>query len=339
MTVTASTLDAVSRVLPRGYRAREFAEPDRDPLTAERNADLPEVEQESASDWREWERLMPDPTKVRIVVESDSGEIAAFVQVSNGGPFKAPDGSTRGSVDVARAHRHRGLGSALLPILEDEARRMNAPKMYGGVSARDEDALPWAARRGYHEIGRRIQAAIDLPAFEPERWQDRVRKAAAQGITFVTLADRRRKLDDDAFERLLRQVYDVEDQTWGDVPIAGPFPHWSYETFRRLTVESPGSALDLDVLAYDGDSLVGFTSSYREGNGKKGGTGYTCVVRTHRGRGIAFALKVDVLGRAKASRLRWMLTTNDEPNKAMKGINYSLGYTPLPAHIQLEKTL
>jgi GNAT superfamily N-acetyltransferase len=339
MTIVAPAVEAVARALPPGYRARAFTEEDREPLTAERNAELPEVEQETASDWREWERTMPDPTQVRVIVEPDGGGIAAFVQVSNGGPFRAPDGSARGSLNVARAHRRRGLGGALLPVLEDEARRLGAPKMYGGVSARDEDALPWAERRGYREIGRRIQAAIDLHAFEPDRWRDRSRKAAEQGIRFVTLDERRRELGDDDFERLLKDVYEVEGETWGDVPIAGPFPHWSYETFRRIMVESPARALDLDILAYDGDRIVGFTSSYRESGGKKGGTGYTCVLRPHRGRGIAFALKVDVLGRAKAKGMRWMMTTNDEPNKAMRTINHALGYTPLPPFIQLEKTL
>ena len=339
MAVVAPAVDAVAGVLPRGYRAREFREQDREPLTAERNAGLPEVEQETASDWREWERMMPDPTQVRVIVESVDGEIAAFVQISNGGPFKAPDGSARGSLDVARARRGHGLGSALLPVVENEARRLGAPKLYGGVSERDEEALPWAQRRGYREIGRRIQAAIDLHAFDPGRWRDRVRKATEQGIRFVTLDERRGQLSDDAFETVLRELYDVEGQTWDDVPIAGPFPHWPYETFRRLMIETPASVLDLDVLAYDGDRIIGFTSSYREGGGMKGGTGYTCVLRSHRGRGIAFALKVDVLERAKAKGMRWMMTTNDEPNKAMRGINHALGYSALPAHIQLEKTL
>jgi hypothetical protein len=34
-----------------------------------------------------------------------------------------------------------------------------------------------------------------------------------------------------------------------------------------------------------------------------------------------------------------MLTTNDEPNKAMRRINAQLGYQTLPAHVQLEKKL
>ena len=61
--------------------------------------------------------------------------------------------------------------------------------------------------------------------------------------------------------------------------------------------------------------------------------------RAYRGRGLATAIKVEALLRAKAKGLRAMLTTNDEPNKAMREINAKLGYQLLPAHVQLEKPL
>lgn len=339
MVATLPDLDAITRVLPGGYSARLFREEDREPLTVERNADLPEVEQESAVEWREWERTMPDPTVVRLVVEAAAGEIAAFVNVSNGGPFRAPDGSAHGGVNVARAHRRRGLGTALLPILESEARRLGAPKLYSGVSAREPESLAWAQHHGYKEIGRRIQAAIDLDRFDPAKWEERARKPKEQGIRFATLAEFRAGMDDARFETLLREVYDVEGEAWQDVPIATPFPHWPYDAFRRLMLENPSSALDLDVLALDGDKVVALTSSYRNQGGRKGGTGFTGTLRSYRGRGIAFGLKCDVLARAKASGIRWMLTTNDEPNKPMRGINYALGYEALPAYSQLEKKL
>ncbi len=37
--------------------------------------------------------------------------------------------------------------------------------------------------------------------------------------------------------------------------------------------------------------------------------------------------------------LRAMLTTNDEPNEAMRGFNAKLGYVMLPAQIELEQQL
>jgi len=63
------------------------------------------------------------------------------------------------------------------------------------------------------------------------------------------------------------------------------------------------------------------------------------VAPEHRGRGVARALKVEMLTRAKKKGLRAIGTTNDEPNKSMRGINAKLGYQMLPAHVELEKQL
>lgn len=339
MAVAGPRFDAITASLPAGYRARPFRDEDREPLVAERNADLPEVERQTAGEWRQWEHTMPDDTRVRVVVEGPGGALAALMDVSNGGPFRAPDGSARGGIQVARAHRRRGVGSALVLVLEAEAKRLAAPKLHANVSAREPEALTWATKRGYAEIGRRIQAAIDLTPFDPAKWQDRARRPRDLGIRFATLEELKATMDGATFERLLHDVYDVEAEAWQDVPVATPMPHWSYDVFHRLMLEGPGTAPDLDVLAFDGDAVVGLTSSYRNEGGKKGGTGFTGTLRAHRGRGIAFTLKVEALTRAKATGIRWMLTTNDEPNKPMRGINYAIGYEPLPARIQLEKTL
>ncbi len=65
----------------------------------------------------------------------------------------------------------------------------------------------------------------------------------------------------------------------------------------------------------------------------------TGTAREYRGRGIARALKVEALTRAKRKGLRAMGTTNDEPNRSMREINAKLGYQMLPAHVELEKPL
>src|SRR5919197_1182950 len=124
-------LDAIALALPAGYRPRPFREEDREPLTAEHNAEVPEVEQETAAEWREWEQSAPDPTLVRVVVESVTNGIAAMLSVGNGGPFRAPDGSAHGGVQVSRTHRGRGIGTGLLPIVEAEAPPPRAPPARG----------------------------------------------------------------------------------------------------------------------------------------------------------------------------------------------------------------
>ncbi|MGH2500399.1 MAG: GNAT family N-acetyltransferase, partial [Candidatus Limnocylindria bacterium] len=160
----------------------------------------------------------------------------------------------------------------------------------------------------------------------------------AAGIRFATFADALDGRDDAGREAFYRALYDAEAPMWEDVPWATPMPHWTYERFRALTFESGRLLADRSILAYDGDRVVGLTTTGRR-NDTDGHTWMTGVGREHRGRGIALALKVDALSRAKARGTRALLTTNDEPNRAMRGINARLGYRMLPAHVQLEKTL
>ncbi len=335
MSVVLPDLDELARRLPAGFRARPFREEDREPLTAERNEEVHPVQRGTAEEWRRWEQLMPDPDQLRVVVDARNDGVVAMANVSTGGPFRAPDGSARGGVGVARRARGNGLGSALLEVIEEDARRRGAPRLIGGVSADQPFALEWATKRGYTEIGRRIQSFVDLAKFDPARWEAQRRRPLDARIRFATISELMERRDEAGREDLYRKIWEAEREPFEDVPVAAPMGHWEYEAFRRIW-ESPQAGPDLSILALDGDAIVGLTTSYRRGE-REGGTAFTGVARAYRGRGIAFALKADVLSRAKAAGLRSMITTNDEPNRAMRGINSTLGYEILPAHIQLEK--
>src|SRR3981081_1711706 len=141
--------------LPAGYRAREFEDRDREGFVAERNKEQHWMEQGSADEWRYWENLMKDPTRLRVSVDAPDGGIAAIGDIGQG--FTArPDRSQFGWVTVLASHRRRGIGTALLDALEDEARRREVPKLLGGANEGEKFALDWALARGYRQIGRRI---------------------------------------------------------------------------------------------------------------------------------------------------------------------------------------
>src|SRR6266567_1440253 len=93
--------------LPKGYRARLFEERDREPWVAERNTWYGPMERGSAEEWRIWEAMSPDESRIRVVVEDGSGRLAAMADLSNGGAFPHPDGAQSGGVSVARADRGR----------------------------------------------------------------------------------------------------------------------------------------------------------------------------------------------------------------------------------------
>lgn len=59
----------------------------------------------------------------------------------------------------------------------------------------------------------------------------------------------------------------------------------------------------------------------------------TAVKAPFRGRGIATALKLAQIDRARAAGVQQLFTTNDEENVGMREVNKRLGYKPLPAEI------
>ncbi len=121
------------------------------------------------------------------------------------------------------------------------------------------------------------------------------------------------------------------------MPFPTPVSHLSYERWRALA-GTDRFVPDASVIALHGDDVAGLTLTGLSG-ARNGLTIFTGTPRAWRGKGIAFALKVEALARAKKRGLHAMVTQNDEPNAPMRGINARLGYRPLPAEIVLEKPL
>jgi GNAT superfamily N-acetyltransferase len=211
------------------------------------------------------------------------------------------------------------------------------PKVFAGASESEKFALDWALARGYREIGRRIASYVELAKFEPGRFSEALERARAAGITITSFAETLEGRDAAARERWWRSLYDAEAPMWEDIPFATPTPHWPWDRFYEAST-SAQMLLDLSLVAYAGDRIAGFTTTGKSKD-RDGWTWMTGTAREHRGQGVARALKVEALTRAKRKGLRAMGTTNDEPNKSMRGINAKLGYQMLPAHVELEKPL
>jgi GNAT superfamily N-acetyltransferase len=322
--------------LPTGYRAREFEDRDRDSFVAGRSREQHWMEQGSAADWRTWENLVKDPTRLRVSVDAPDGSLAAIGDIGVGG-FARPDGSQLIGMTVLAPHRRRGVGTALLDAFEEEARRRGVPKVLAGANEGEKFALDWALRRGYRQIGRRIASYVELATFEPARFSEALDRARAAGLSITSFAETLSGRDAAAQEAWWRALYAAEAPMWDDIPFATPTPHWPWERFYE-TATSGQMFMDLSLVAYAGDRIAGFTTTGKSKD-RDGWTWMTGTAREHRGRGAARALKVEVLTRAKRKGLRAMGTTNDEPNKSMRGINAELGYQMLPAHVELEKPL
>jgi mycothiol synthase len=332
-----AVLSGLNARLPRGYRVRPFDDKDREPLVEAGNAEQHPMERQSADEWRRWSKMFTDATELRLVLLAPDGSVAGSGNIQ-AGFFPRPDGSQHLGIGVAREHRNKGIGSAMLDAFEAEAGRRSLPRILSGASASKPFALTWATKRGYREIGRRIMSYRELDSYEPAQWKDAMDRVARERISIRNVEEVLAERDDPGKERLWREIWEAEGPMWDDIPFSSPTPHWPFERFEKMVVKNPQLLRDLSLLAYDGDRIVGLTTT-GDREGKDGWTYMTGVARDARGKGIAMALKVDVLARAKAKGRRAMCTVNDEPNKAMRSVNIKLGYQPVPDHVELEKVL
>ncbi len=329
--------EAIAATLPKGYRARDFRDSDREPSVQERNEQVHELQRGTADEWRAWEAIDPPKDLLRVSIDAPDGGLAGGADLGPGF-FPRTDGTLFGGINVMRAHRRKGLGTALLDAVEAAARKAKAPRILAGTSAAFEGSLEWAQQHGYKEIGRRIESYVDVKTFDGGPLQDVVARVESSGIRLATVTELLRGRDETAIEKFWHDLWEAEAPIWEDVPWASPPPHWTYEKFKKMAVDSGKMLNDATIVALDGERIAAFTTTGKQGT-DRGYTWTTGTGRDYRGRGLATALKLKMLAAAKAAGLRAMLTTNDEPNKAMRGINAKLGYVLLPAHIELEKTL
>jgi mycothiol synthase len=256
-------------------------------------------------------RLARQPWRLYLVAEED-GRIVGL------GFAGRSDSIGRAFVAVCLLPdcRRRGFGAALLKSVERHAATLDATIVQGRVAADDEDSLKWVQKRGFVEIGRDIELARELG--------DEAPTIPPGGIEIKELA----VADHDA-------IYAVAVECWPDMPApdpvqAPPYDDWAYEELRGPIVFG----------AFDREQLIGYAALVtRPANPDVLEHGFTAVVRNHRGRGIAIALKRTQLAWAAEHGYRRLITYTQEGNEAMRAINEKLGYRKQPAWILLRRAV
>jgi mycothiol synthase len=274
---------------------------------------------------REVEGLWMDPDELRHSFENDreslwrlgylDGEPAG---VAVGRPSSLP-GSTYGAVRVRPAFRRRGLGSALLAQIVEYARSRDAKEIWGRMRADDAEALAFAERHGFREVGREQDVVLELAKVRPMAVEP------PAGITLVSFAER---------PDLIPAVFEADTEVTVDVPAHVPHEAVSYERWAHENIEGPGAFPEACFVALEGDEVVGYTSLRRYGAGSaEAENRLTAVHRAWRRRGVATALKRAQIQAARAAGIERIFTTNDETNVGMRGVNARLGFEPEPERV------
>jgi GNAT superfamily N-acetyltransferase len=209
---------------------------------------------------------------------------------------------------VVPALRGRGIGSALYAEL---ARLADRPELQGEVSEDDAESRAFLERRGYRKVGGEQAVSLDLLAYEPPVLE------LPDGTELVTLADR---------PDLADALYPVGAE--GDADIPGSDGPLTFERWRAVAIDRPTLRHDLQFIALDGGKPVGYCSL--NDFGSEAHHSLTAVLRSHRRRGIATALKRAQIAAAKEAGFERLVTESEERNVPMRTLNAQLGYVPDP---------
>jgi len=219
------------------------------------------------------------------------------------------------NVRVVREFRRRGVGTALFGRVSEQARSLGRKRLYIVTRFDDEEMLGYLGKRGFEELTRMEDVALDLrdSSIEPE---------APPGVEIVPVAP--------AYER---GMYAVSLEADADVPSPDPFVPGSFERWRSHDL-GPQVIRELSFVAIESGDVIGWATlgGAHDGIAVNWMTG---VARRARGRGVARALKSHQIAAARAAGLRELRTQNDVANAPMRRVNEKLGYRPRLTWIHL----
>jgi mycothiol synthase len=207
---------------------------------------------------------------------------------------------------VLREERRQGVGTALHRRASVHATTLGKTRFYVVVRHDDEDSLAYYGARGFTELGRMQDVSLDLQGVD-------IRPSPPAGIAIAPAAPEHD-----------RGAYGVALEADADIPagepiVSGPYERWHDRHFGPLTIR------ELSFVALDGDRVVGYAILHKHTDDTAEHS-MTGVARSHRGRGIALALKQAQIAAAKAAGFRYLRTQNDLGNAPMRRVNEKLGY-------------
>lgn len=306
---------------------RPFAEKDYEGIVAVHNAVVPDQPQSVRSTRHNDETRAAKIDFSRWVCEQD-GRILAYAGLTQMEWMYHPR-KFYFWVDVIPEARRRGIGGALYETVLAAAREREALSLRTSVIEVWEDGIRFLAGRSFVAGNVERKSSLDLRRFDPSRFAEDLRRVEEAGeLTLLTWDELAEDPDRD------RKYYELDTIVAPDMPSPEPLTTPAFEDYSAQVLGHPMFYPEGNLIAVDEDGgYVGVSNLWLRNVPRSIATGFTGVMREWRGRGVATALKVKVLGAAKAAGYEEAVTSNDSTNTGMLGINERLGFESRPAWI------
>lgn len=273
----------------------------------------------------------PECRTQRLVAVDEQGRLVGLSYMTH--PFWSPARHYYVWIGVDPAFQGQRAGSALwrttLAYLQGEG----ATRLECEAGEKDKTSLAVALRCGFTPFRQLSASSLDLQTFDETPHLALIAGLEAQGIRFCALADFPDTPENQAkfYALNLAIVQDIPGEDW-DFALYPDF-------FQKRILGSPRFNPAGQLLAVDGESWVGLAAVSLEPDTRRAYNATTGVIRSHRGRGIALALKVLAARYARQLGAESIHTHNDSLNTQILAINHKLGYRSQPGKTFLVRWL
>ena len=285
----------------------------------------------------------PVVTRFRWVNLRQGHEVGRYIAETNGRPIgflawlhgpwsEVPDRHCEVESWLDRAHLDVELVREMWSWIGDRATEQGSRLLEAYCAEDEPENLEALAALGYERERAEKVWELDLRK-HGRRLRDEASAACkemdAAGIRLLTVAGW-----DDAGK--WPKLHELNERTIQDVPHTLPIVAETFEDFEKR-IHAPDRRHDRWWIAVDGERAVAM--SYLKFPPVRGTvwTGYTCVDREYRGRGIARATKLQTLAQAVELGVPAVFTANDSENAPMLHINDALGYVRRPGWVEHHK--
>ena len=263
----------------------------------------------------------------RFIVQEDGLDVCWISMVQ---PGDVGGSATYLNLMVPEASKH------LLPEIgtlgEAQAREMGASVLICRAQEDSDHIVEWLRSGGWTQKRRQRFWRLDLAANAHRIRELRTlsqQRLMTTGVTIRTVAD----LGGEAF---LPSLLPVAVATFADIPTSVEYVPEPYE--KWVVWMQPPAVLPerICVAVLDGRPIGYSYLAYRPSVVE---TGFTGVLREHRGKGLGQALKLETLVQAIDLGVPAVETDNDSENSPILHINEELGYEEMPGNLEFHREL
>jgi mycothiol synthase len=267
----------------------------------------------------------------RVVGEVDGKVVAAAVYGES--DWAHVPGKYFVSIEVHPDYQRRGYGTAMYDHVVEALADRDPLFLVSDTREDKPEYIRFLTKRGYEETMRYPVSHLNPQNFDFERFAKVEQRVKADGIEIVNVPDLPARDPD-----WQRHWFQLEGDCWMDVPLPEPPTRGSFEEFASR-FDSPNYDANAHFIAIDDGRYVGLTGMWVSSVERhKLYTGLTGVLRSHRRRGIATALKVNGIRYARDYGATIVETDNEE-NNPMFALNLELGFVARPAWLSFRKVL